>query len=62
MNIVFGGHRYCLGCHAVARAGASGARATACAVTWPAVCSRMLWPPVSTQIALCTMRSMIASA
>ena len=37
-------------------------RATAYAVTRPAVRVLMLWPPDSTQMAVCTMRSMIASA
>ena len=51
------------GRNAVARSGANDTdRASVYALIWPAVCSRMLWPPVSTQRVLCKMRSIIASA
>ena len=50
-------------CQVVAQSGASGARPVCVyAVTWPAVCSHMLWPPASTQMVLCTIRAVIASA
>ena len=38
-NIAFGCRRYCLSVPD---------RSSLYALTWPAVCSRMLWPPVST--------------
>src|SRR5699024_5786663 len=56
------GHRYCLRGPVTLDAGATGSRRACGHSIILAVCSLMLWLPVSTQMVLCTMRSMIASA